>query len=148
MKILDTKPSVSDADISRVEMALAFSFPEDLKKHYLRANGGRPVPNLLPKGDEHFAVHEFLPILHGIVGARFEDTYRDLVLDSKFFPKNLVPFAIDAGGDYFCYSLEPRTFGQIFFYHSDYYDDLSRAVVFLSLDFGTFLNSLVSDDVV
>jgi cell wall assembly regulator SMI1 len=146
MKILDAKSSLSDADISTVETALGFTFPADLRHHYLVANGGRPVPNLFQKGDEYFSVHEFLPILHGLVGARFEDTYRDLVVDNDLFPTNLIPFAIDAGGDYFCYSLRPEAAGQIFFYQSDYYDDPVRAVVYLSPDLGTFFNSLVSDD--
>lgn len=43
-------------------------------------NGGRPVPNLLQKDDDYFAVNEFLPIKYGTPGARFEDTCVDLVV--------------------------------------------------------------------
>ncbi|WP_092402399.1 SMI1/KNR4 family protein [Collimonas sp. OK412] len=146
LKITDVAPSVSDVELNELETRFGFSFPEDLRQHYLHFNGGRPVPNLFPRGDEYFPVNEFLPIKHGMRGTRFEDTYVDLIQGNEFFPKNLIPIASDSGGDYFCYSLEPGKIGAICFYQSDYYDDPSRAVVCLADNLEIFLNSLVSDE--
>lgn len=145
VKIIDAAPSVSDAQLNELETQLGFLFPDDLRQHYLRFNGGRPVPNLFPKGDEYFSVNEFLPIKHGMRGTRFEDTYADLVQGNDLFPKNLIPIASDSGGDYFCYSVEPGKIGAICFYQSDYYDDPLRAVIYLADNLEIFLNSLVSD---
>ena len=144
--MVDTKPPIGNAEIKEVEARFGFTFPDDLREHYLRANGGRPVPNLFPKDDEYFAVNEFLPIKHGMRGALFEDTYSSLVQNNRLFPKNLIPIAVDAGGDFFCYSLLPGKLGAICFWQSDYYDDESRALVYLADSLEGFLSSLVSDE--
>ncbi len=62
----------------------------------------------------------------------FEETYEDLVLNTKEFPRGFIPFAAEQGVDYFLYSLRPQDQGSIFFNQSDYYDDPSRFLVFLS----------------
>jgi cell wall assembly regulator SMI1 len=144
-KFIDTAPPISDGELDEVEASLGFSLPKDLRLHYLRFNGGRPVPCLFQKDDEYFPINEFLPIRYGMRGARFEDTYADLVQGNALFPANLIPIASDSGGDFFCYSLRPGKIGAIFFYQSDYYDDPSRAIVYLASNLEDFLNSLVSD---
>ncbi|MFC5473580.1 SMI1/KNR4 family protein [Paraherbaspirillum soli] len=146
VKIVDVAPSINNDELNEIEARLGILFPEDLRQHFLHFNGGRPVPNLFPKDDEYFPVHEFLPIKHGMRGTLFEDTYSDLVQGNDLFPKNLIPIASDSGGDYFCYNLESGNAGAICFYQSDYYDDPSRAVVYLAASLEKFLNSLVSDE--
>lgn len=145
VKIIDVAPSVGNTELNELETRFGFIFPDDLRQHYLRFNGGRPVPNLFRKCDEYFPVNEFLPIKHGMRGTRFEDTYVDLVQDNDLFPNNVIPIASDSGGDYFCCSLKPGEIGTIYFYQSDYYDDPSKAVVYLADSLEIFLNSLVSD---
>ncbi|MGC5808096.1 SMI1/KNR4 family protein [Ralstonia pseudosolanacearum] len=140
---MDRKPNVEKVDLDVLESRFGFSFPDDLREFYLRGNGGRPMPNLFPKEGEYFSVHEFLPIKHGMRGALFEDTYADLISEGGFFPKMAIPFAIDAGGDYFYYSLEPGKFGEICFYQSDYVNDPSRAIVHLAPSLREFLDGLV-----
>jgi cell wall assembly regulator SMI1 len=144
VKIIDVAPPIDNADLNELEVKLGFSFPDDLRQHFLRFNGGRPVPNLFFKNDEYFSVSEFLPIKHGVRGTRFEDTYFDVVQGSDFFPKNLIPIASDSGGDYFCYCLEPGKIGAIYFYQFDYYDDPTRAAVYLADNLKDFLDSLAS----
>lgn len=145
IKIIDPAPSISNAELDELEAHFGFSLPEDLRQHYLHFNGGRPVPNLFRKDDEYFSINEFLPIKYGMRGVRFEDTYADLVQDNDLFPKSLIPIASDSGGDYFCYSLKSGEVGAICFYQSDYYDDPSRAIVYLAKSLKFFLSSLVSD---
>lgn len=145
MKFIDTKPSLTNADINEFETTLGFALPSDLREHYLAYNGGQPVPRFFPKGDEVFAVEEFLPIKFGIRRERFEDAYQDIVVGNDLFPSKLIPFANDAGGDYFCYSLRDRAEGSVVFYQSEYYDDPSRCVVTLSRSLNEFLASLVDE---
>lgn len=146
VKIIDDAPVISNSELDELENRLGFKFPDDLRQHYLRFNGGRPRPNLFLKDGEYFHVNEFLPIKYGAPGARFEDTYKDIVQGNELFPKNLIPIASDSAGDYFCYSLENGKFGAICFYQSDYYDDPLRAVVYLADNLEIFINSLVSDE--
>lgn len=145
MKFLNTKPSISSADLDSVDKILGFPLPQDLRDHYLRFNGGHPVPSLFPKDDELYGVNDFLPIKHGMRGESFEDTYRSVVVGNELFPRHLIPFACDGGGDYFCYSMKPTEMGAIYFHQSDYYDDPERALVFLAKDLRTFLDSLIAD---
>lgn len=147
VKIIDLAPSIDNAELDEIEAQLGFSFPEDLRQHYLHFNGGRPVPNLFLRNDEYFSVAEFLPIKYGDRGARFEDTYSMLVQGNNLFPKSMIPIASDSGGDFFCYSLKPEETGSIYFYQSDYYDDPSRAIVHLADSLEHFLNSLVLEEV-
>ena len=144
-KMIEVAPPVSDDDLDKIETQLKFKFPKAIRRHYLRWNGGRPSPNLFQKNDEIYSVNEFLPIGYGVQGASFEDTYNDLVQGNYLFPKGIVPFANDAGGDYFCFGVEPDRNGAILFYQSDYFDDPARAVVFLSENIEVFLDELVTD---
>ena len=146
MNFVDTKPNLTDADIDELESTLGFAFPLDLRQHYLVHNGGQPVPRFFVKGDEMFAIEEFLPIKFGMRGERFEDAYRDIVVGNDLFPKKLIPFANDAGGDYFCYSLREGEEGAIVFYQSEYFYDPAKSVIFLSGSFDDFLKSLVKED--
>lgn len=144
--IVDRLTSLTEADIALVEDKFGISFPADLKAFYLAGNGGRPIPNLFLNAGEYFAVHEFLPIKYGWPGGRVEDTYADLVQDDgSFFPKNAIPFAIDAGGDYFFYSLGNGTTGEICFWQSDYFDDPKRTVIRLCSSLEIFLDGLVDE---
>jgi len=137
------KPRVSDADIDAIEEALGFVLPDDLRQHYLTHNGGQPTARFFRKNDEIFAIEEFLPIKFGMRGERLEDAYEDIVVGNDLFPQGLIPFANDAGGDYFCYSLRNGEEGAIVFYQSEYFDDPERSVVFLSKSFQDFLSALV-----
>lgn len=145
VEILDSNPSIGNEDLCELEERFGFVFPDDMRRFYLLANGGRPVPNLFPKNGEYFSVHEFLPIKHGMHGELFEDTYADLIEDGDFFSRPSFPFATDSGVDYFYCNLEPGKVGEIWFYQSDYFDDPSRAVVHLAGSLDEFMRALVTE---
>ena len=144
MNFINTKPAITAADFDGVDRELGFPLPDDLRAHYLRFNGGHPVPNVFSKGGDLFAIQEFLPIKYGKRGDCLEDTYKTIVIGNEHFPSNMIPIAYDAAGDYFCYSTDPSDFGKIYFFQSEYFDDPKRALVFLTNDFPTFLASLVA----
>ena len=146
MNFVNIKPILSADDFASVDAVLGFPFPEELRSHYLRFNGGHPVRNLFVKDGRSFSVEEFLPIKYGMRGQSLEDTYRTVVLDNELFPTKMIPIANDASGDYFCYSIRPGEVGSIYFFRSEYYDDPKRSLIFLSNDLPTFLASLVKED--
>ncbi len=137
-----TFPNLSSEDFRKLEGTMGMALPEDLRRHYESFNGGTPKKNTFIADDE-YRIKEFLPILYGAKGACLEDAYVDLVLNNKSFPKDVIPFASDGGGDYFCYCLSAERRGEVFFYQSDYYDDPARAVVWLAPTFNAFMKALV-----
>jgi len=144
------KPStpVTQGDLSEVENALSIRFPPQVRDFYLRTNGGRPYPHLFPKGDERFAIQQFLPIKYPNPRLTVESTYRDLTSDAATanFPKHLVPIGIDGGGDHYCFSAKDEKFGSIYCFSWEHYDDPSRNTIFLADDFDQFVSALTESE--
>lgn len=139
--IIDAAPSVTEADLDEAEKAIGLRLPESLRRHYLAANGGRPTPNALIRNDEVYCVHEFIPVKHGRKGEFLEDVVR---MSRDHLPVAAIPFAIDAGGDYFLCSVAPDSMGSVWFYASDYFNDPSRVMVKLADSLDEFIDELVS----
>lgn len=78
--------------------------PEDLKGFYKINNGGHSEINLFELNGNGYKINEFLPLKYG--DDTIESTYRDTFVDNPLLPNHLVPFAVDAGGDYFCFSID------------------------------------------
>src|SRR6266496_3077320 len=112
---------VFEPDLEEVENSLGFKFPTEVKEHYLRVNGGRPVVNLFQKDGQPFRVDEFLAIKHGDPETTLEGTYRRVVGRNPFFPDYLVPIAVDQGGDFFCFSRRNQDYGAMYCYRNDYF---------------------------
>jgi len=135
---------VTKRDLDKVEKRFNFSFPQALRNHYLRINGGSPERCLFPKDDDYCVVHEFLPIKLG--EDTLEETLQDLVIERHVIPGYLVPFAIDPGGDFYCFSIRKKDFGAIFLFVGDYFDDLDEAVVHLAKSFPVFMRQMKTEE--
>lgn len=140
--ISESYKSLANEEIVNVQASLGIRIPDEIRKFYLENNGGIPSPHLFRKDEEYYAVHQFLPIKYGKKNETLEDIYRNVVLENNYFPNYLVPFAIDPGGDYFCFSLKENEPGAIYCYVNDYYDDETRSVVYLSPNIKSFLENL------
>lgn len=139
--IVDTEPSVTEADLNEAEKVIGRSLPVELRRHYLAANGGRPIPNALIRNGESYCVHEFIPVKYGRKGESLEDVF---CMSRDHLPADAIPIAIDAGGDYFLYSIKADSMGSVWFYASDYFNDPSRAMVKLAENLDEFMNGLVN----
>ena len=144
MEFQETAGQIQPEDFEGVKERLGLPFPDDLAAHYLANNGGMPYPNAFLKEGEYFKINEFLPVKYGDPQATLEATFVDLA-ERDHFPRDMLPFAIDAAGDYFLYSLGAEA-GQIWFFQSDYYDDPERAMMFLAPSFHEFMSQLQADD--
>lgn len=143
-EFINTKEPVLDTDLNHLEHMLGFSFPVEVRVHYLRYNGGSPTRNLFKADDRVFVVSQFLSISHGKV--LFETSFRHLKEDHNILPNHLVPFAMDPGGDYYCFSTRPEDLGTIWFFIGERYEDPARASVYLAKSLTDFVNQLVEDD--
>jgi hypothetical protein len=58
------------------------------------------------------------------------------------FPDRLIPFAVDPGGDYYCFSVCPDEVGAIYLFHMDHYGEPEGAAEYLAPSLGEFLSKL------
>ena len=105
----DCEKSLTANDFALIEQDLSIRLPAELKEHYLKYNGGTPKNSVWhdPEGkwDEN-EVRDFLPFLY--FSAKQDDP--DFTINGtakeewngQQLPRELLPFAIDWGGNYFC----------------------------------------------
>ncbi len=138
--ILNPEGAVSAPDIDAVERRIGRTLPEPLRQHYLEANGGQPEKSsFLHEDGFELVVHQFLSMRPGGKGD-FEDSFLHAKVDAPFLPDDLIPFAIDPGGDYFCISDDAARLGQIFFFYSEEADEPDEATVFLAPSLAEFID--------
>ncbi|TKC89209.1 SMI1/KNR4 family protein [Trinickia terrae] len=96
-------PQVSMDDLQHAEADMGVQLPQDFKDYLLFANGGVPSKAYWPiDGGEYLWVKRFLSLKDSLGRGRpIEETYA-LGLQKAFLSPNLIPFAIDHGGNYFC----------------------------------------------
>jgi cell wall assembly regulator SMI1 len=143
IKYYKYRPGLSVEAISKCEGAINVKFPVDFKNFYMSRNGGSPDPSGVYKDGEYYSVLDILPLRADPGSESVESMYINDVQEWDFFPKNLVPFAADAGGDYFCISVSGDDYGSIYLFAMDYYDDPERNLVHLANDFSSFIGAFV-----
>jgi len=144
MQNLYHKTPITKKEIEEIERDLKISFPQEIQDFYLKNNGGRYDKNLFEHEDDGYKIHNFLSLKHG--PGTIESAFKSAFLDNELMPKNLVPFAIDAGGDFFCFSIADEDFGAIIFFDSEYYDEPDRCLVPLADSFSDFIAQLIVDE--
>ncbi len=140
---------ISSEDISFVEKQIGISLPDEVVNHYLSNNGGIPTKTYWVKDNwVYLWLHEFLPIKYTNETTRtLEETY--LFLRNKnLIPENLVPFAVDHGGNYFCFDSE----GKIYFYTMDdwnsdfsYEENQEQSKQYLCKNINEFIDGLLEE---
>ncbi len=140
--IIGAERPVSASEIDDVQQVIGRRLPEDLRSHFLEANGGKPKKQscFTPDGAE-LVVHQFLSMRPGGEGD-FESTFLQTKVDDPFLPRDLIPFAIDPGGDFFCVSDGGSRAGQVFFFYSSDAERPDEATVFLSPSLHDFIETL------
>lgn len=152
-RFTDCEKSLAPKDFSSIEQDLGIFLPSDLKGHYLKFNGGTPEKSVWrdPSGEwDENEVRDFFPFLYFQVKQDDPDftingRAKEEWAEGKL-PKNLLPFAIDWGGNYFCLDLQS---GGIFFFLRDVWsENLSREqnwaanTRFVTDAFGKFVDGL------
>jgi hypothetical protein len=140
----NTSQSVTDADLDFVEKRFGFSFPAEFRTHYLKFNGGRPEKNRLVLDDGISIVHQFLPIKYGKASLLLEHDLQELKVNQSLIPEYLVPFAIDPGGDYYCFNIRTSELGAIYAFHMDHAKNPERAMERLASSLSEFFAKLRS----
>ena len=142
-KHLDKK--LTDSEILKVAQVLGFDFPEPLYCHFLAHNGGFPVACVFQDPFLDTIVSETLPLISNSGRGTAVTAYQILVGEKKIVPPHLLPFAVDAGGDYFFCDLLTID-AQLYFFRSEYYPDNEKCLCELGMPLDDFFNNLVIDD--
>ncbi|PIT17269.1 hypothetical protein BGI32_03095, partial [Snodgrassella alvi] len=156
-KFYDSEQAINTADLNEVEKLLKIKIPVQLRQFLLQHNGGMPENNtwLDPEGEfEEVVIHELIPIKYYkkfnnnknyLMPSKAEDLW-----GRKLLPETFLPFAIDAGGNYFCIDINN---GKIYYYTLDTWsDNLSLTdnqdmnTRFLCNSFNEFISKLVCED--
>ncbi|GEN78132.1 SMI1/KNR4 family protein [Chryseobacterium hagamense] len=107
-EITESENSITLADIQNVETEFNFTMPENLKKLYLKYNGG-------VVGDGYYEINS---IKYGQV--KIEDTIDSLQITEKHIPREYLPFASTAVGHILCiYIGNDSKKGQIYLFRYD-----------------------------
>lgn len=141
-KMINTKKKLTLEDISGFEKKYKFLMPNEVKQHYLLYNGGYPEKPKYIKDGREYVINYFFSICCG-EGLALEKTMR-LLDDEKIFPKWLVPFANDEGGNFFCYSIKTGEEGKIYYYNHEfeYGENPEKHIRVLSKSLKSFMNEL------
>jgi cell wall assembly regulator SMI1 len=143
-------------DFDEIEFSVNNRLPESFKSHYLKWNGGMPSMDWFPAQTdfEPIWIHEFLHIQGKQAnpsrdGSSVQSVYA-VAMAKGLVPKNMLPFAIDPGGNFFCLDVAD---GSVSYWLNDVWDatlsvDANRvkAQRVLSDSFDDFLKALVSED--
>ena len=145
-------PAITQSDIRKLESDLGIRLPEAMRSHYLQFNGGTPNLDWFPMTDDWDAIwiHKFLPIATRDGEESTIQSVYARVAGNTGYPRSLVPFAIDPGGNLFCVDTDS---GAIHYWLTDTYDEaLTDAENRLKADrhlidsFDQFVTSLVSEN--
>lgn len=147
---------IGRADIAKTEEKLSITLPDDFVSHYLQFNGGIPEKSWWD-GDEDFEpieVAAFKPFVYNsqtnnALGSLIDGGYISMV-DREVIPKNLLPFANDWGGNFFCLDLD--NYSIVYFATDSFDEDLTmqenhtKLQRYLTNSFANFVNGLVAEE--
>jgi hypothetical protein len=117
-------PAITDFDIRGVEQQVGVRFPDDVVQHYREVNGGIPQNPVWDDGTYELGVSHFLPMLHPRSDGRSVESTHQFLVSRALVDSDLVPFALDGGGNYFCFDASGAVY---FIAMDDWEEDLSDA---------------------
>ena len=145
-------PAITRSEIDRLESDLSIRLPDEMPNHYLKFNGGMPKLDWFPMTDDWDAIwiHEFLPIATREQDGASIQSVHARVAGKAGYPRSLIPFAIDPGGNLFSVDTDS---GAVHYWLTDTYDEAltdaenrRKADRRLTDSFDQFVTSLVSED--
>lgn len=114
--IQNSRPSLTDLDIQKLERKLDIVLPNDYRAFLLQYNGGKPEPSAFPLPenpvDTHAMVDWFYCILNG--DPYDLETFTNIMVNR--IPSGLLPIAIDPGGNQICIQASGVNRGKIYFW--------------------------------
>lgn len=160
VEIEGVMPELSDCsvplikeDIKSFETELNMKIPASMRNFYLKFNGGMPSPYCFQPQDEDLdwvEIHTFFPIKERTDAFETIEAIAKDVWSRNLIPSNLLPFAMDSGGNYYALNLKNK---KIYYYYTDVWDEnASREYNFeantqyISQSFNYFINHFIEEE--
>lgn len=114
---------ITKAELAALEEEYSFRLPDDLRRFWLRHNGG-----LLPTGTElnpeDCALTDFLAIKYPLMKSiPILDTLLKWQKMDEFIPMYLIPFCNDEAGDSYYIRVDEAAYGKVYYIFSEFLDD-------------------------
>lgn len=142
MTPISNRAPTSKKTIAAIAEKIKVSLPADFVEFYIKYNGGKFEEGTFTHTDDELRIQEFLSFGSG--ADSIEETYNDVFVENDLTPNNILPFAADSSGDYFCISVTQGNFGEVVFFDSENYDSPERCIIRLAPSFHEFLTRLKS----
>ena len=140
-QITEQDASIEEPDLRELEDKYDFKFPDAIRQFYLQYNGGQLERRHYVVQDDTFVLYNLYSIKYGVatLNMKMELNYVD-----EWWPKELIPFGYDGGGNSFCFH---KTSGKIYYVYEDTYDDDENVPIeCLASDFLSFINNMVEEE--
>lgn len=141
-QITRQKANIEESDLRELEDKYDFKFPDAIRQFYLQYNGGQLERYCYIIQDDTYIFSGFYSIKYGsaTLNDKMELNYVD-----EWWPKELIPFGYDGGGNSFCFH---KTSGKIYYVYEDTYDDDDGNVPieYVASDFLSFINNMVAEE--
>lgn len=130
--------TITEDDIDFLENLYDFKFPKEIRMFYLTYNAGKLEKDEFILEEESFHLHGFYSIKEGY--ATLDEKMR-LNYTDDWWPKKLIPFGYDSGGEDYCFDKES---GEIYFLNSEEEDEDGNVLAqYLCPNFVEFINHMV-----
>lgn len=140
-QITGQEASIEESDLRELEDQYGFRFPDVIRQFYLQYNGGRLERRHYVVQDDTCVLYHLYSIKYGVatLNMKMELNYVD-----EWWPKELIPFGYDGGGNSFCFH---KTSGKIYYVYEDTYDDDDNVPIeCVAPDFLSFINDMVTGE--
>jgi cell wall assembly regulator SMI1 len=139
-KFNKTKMLLKIEDIIELEKKYNFTFPKDIRDHYLTYNGGEPEKYVFIDADgDELIVQQFISINKENEKGRDLDSVLHNLRTDKILPDWLIPIADEPGGDLYCFSLKTGEEGWIYLWHHEYINSSKDSSTFLAESIREFM---------
>lgn len=152
-ELSDCSASLTKEDIKNFEAGLSVKIPAAMRNFYLKFNGGMPSPYCFQPQDEDLdwvEIKAFFPIKERTNAFETIEVIAKDMWGRNLMPSNLLPFAMDSGGNYYALNLKNK---KIYYYLIDEWDDnVSRennfetCTCYIAQSFNYFINHFIEEE--
>lgn len=152
-ELSDCSASLTKEDIKNFEAGLSVKIPAAMRNFYLKFNGGMPSPYCFQPQDEDLdwvEIKAFFPIKERTNAFETIEVIAKDMWSRNLMPSNLLPFAMDSGGNYYALNLKNK---KIYYYLIDEWDDnVSRennfetCTCYIAQSFNYFINHFIEEE--